>query len=935
MIGSTISHYKILEKLGEGGMGVVYKARDTKLNRTVALKFLSLPAPGSKKEGSRLILEAQAAASLNHPNIATIFEFNEVEDPTTHTTKAFIAMEYVEGQTLRELLLEGPLPIQRTVAIGFQLAEALSTAHQHGIVHRDLKPANIIVTPGGAIKILDFGIAKLIGEETATTTRRIAGSAAYMSPEQVRGDTIDHRSDLFSLGVVLFEMVTGKRPFQADHEAALFYSIANTDPSPPTALRPDLPKALEKVILGLLGKDPSRRPQAASAVLAELERISSELNLRLSPPHRQPLAGRVPRWLAAGAVAGLALVILFKILESPDTMVSPGSLVAVIEFENNTGDAELNWMTRGIADMVITDLSQSKYLNVVPMGRISDLLQSGGKAAEVTQAVKFDAARRASASILVTGSIMKAGNALRILIMVYDIRSDRPLSTDHVEREGLEHFFEMVDEITGKIRLVLEIEATGSGEKEQIVHARTRSVEAYKEFTMASGFIEKQYYQDAILHLQKAVELDSSFARAHNSLAHVYDVLREPKLAEASIQKAIRFSKGLPEIDRTMIALQYAEIRGDWDEEFELVKQLALLQPLDPSWHFRLGWYYFAHQRNYEQSVYEYSKALEIDSARYPLYYHYLGHAYLNWGKEHEAIKAFLRHTTLRPEDALAQEALGVAYRLIGKYEEARHQFELALKLKPNFSSALMNLGLVAKEEGRNAAAERFFRDYIARAVGTSDRLEGYYHLARLHLELSRLGQSRAEIGACLALDSTFQLGLWVLGLGFLRAGNMDSASAVLGKIEAITRQSQTNYQREFFHHLRGSFLLEKKDYTNAIEEFQKAVTLGPMDQGFFRNALAGAYDRASRDGGADKQADERRFDYSRRAQEGYGKAIEINPHYAPAHFSLAAMYERMGNKEKAAYHCNRVLAIRQNADQNDWLRAKAEELLNKLVNKR
>lgn len=238
MIGQTISHYKILEKLGEGGMGVVYKAQDTKLNRQVALKFLTQRKETTKEESTRLLQEARAAARLNHPNIAMIFDFDEVEDPDTHSAHTFIAMEYVEGKSLKSLIQQGPLSVYSTRSITIQLAQALSAAHSKGIIHRDLKPANVIVMADGIVKILDFGVAKLLGETTISKSGDIVGTIAYMSPEQIQGAPIDARSDIWSLGITIFEMLTQRLPFSGEHTPALMYSITNAEPVHLHELRP-------------------------------------------------------------------------------------------------------------------------------------------------------------------------------------------------------------------------------------------------------------------------------------------------------------------------------------------------------------------------------------------------------------------------------------------------------------------------------------------------------------------------------------------------------------------------------------------------------------------------------------------------------------------------------------------------------------------------
>jgi eukaryotic-like serine/threonine-protein kinase len=265
LIGQTISHYKILEKLGEGGMGVVYKAEDTKLNRMVALKFLPPDLTRDPEAEQRFIHEAQAASALEHANICSVHEIGELEGQT------FIVMGYYEGETLKKRIERGPLPIDEAVSITIQVAEGLSKAHQAGIVHRDIKPANIVLTKDGAAKILDFGLAKVAGHTLLTKPGTTLGTAAYMSPEQAKGETIDDRSDLWSLGVTLYEMLSGTRPFESDYEQALVYSILNAEPQPLRRIRSEVSESLEKISRRALQKKPVERYQTAAELIADLE----------------------------------------------------------------------------------------------------------------------------------------------------------------------------------------------------------------------------------------------------------------------------------------------------------------------------------------------------------------------------------------------------------------------------------------------------------------------------------------------------------------------------------------------------------------------------------------------------------------------------------------------------------------------------------------
>ncbi|MEE9288313.1 MAG: serine/threonine-protein kinase, partial [Bacteroidota bacterium] len=268
MIGQTISHYKILEKLGQGGMGVVYKAQDTKLERLAALKFLPPHLAASEEDKARFVQEAKAAAALNHPNVCSIYDIQE------HDGQMFIVMEYVEGQTLRDK--KQNFSIKQVIDIGIQLADGLATAHEHGIVHRDIKPENIMVRKDGIVQIMDFGLAKLRGVSRLTKEGSTIGTVGYMSPEQVQGFDTDHRSDIFSLGVVLYELLAGQSPFQGVHETAIFYDIVNVDPAPVSSLRQEVDPALDAIILECLAKEPDDRYQSAKEVTKELKRFKRE-----------------------------------------------------------------------------------------------------------------------------------------------------------------------------------------------------------------------------------------------------------------------------------------------------------------------------------------------------------------------------------------------------------------------------------------------------------------------------------------------------------------------------------------------------------------------------------------------------------------------------------------------------------------------------------
>jgi len=404
MIGKTISHYKILEKLGEGGMGVVYKAQDLRLPRLVALKFLPKSFLSNQEAKTRFENEAKAASTLNHPNITTIYEIDEVEN------ECFIAMEYIEGKSIKKLIEEKSLSLKEVIDIAIQVCEGLAVAHETGIVQRDIKSDNIMVTSRGQVKIMDFGLAKLKGASKVTKTGSTLGTLPYMSPEQVQGIEVDRRSDIFSLGVVLYEMITGQLPFKDEHEAAIIYSILNETPEPLARYKSNVPGKLQRVVEKALAKDKGLRYQHADELAADLRRLTSS-------------SGPVPatRWrgvlvlLALIAVLVLISAVLtfkpWRIVIKPAAEIVSHKRVVVVPFQNQTGDVSLNPLGRMVADWTTQSLLQTGLAEVIPPERLSQLEETKNIRAIV---------KSTGASTLVMGSYYKLGETIQFQAKVMD-----------------------------------------------------------------------------------------------------------------------------------------------------------------------------------------------------------------------------------------------------------------------------------------------------------------------------------------------------------------------------------------------------------------------------------------------------------------------------------------------------------------------------------
>ncbi|HKJ67512.1 MAG TPA: serine/threonine-protein kinase, partial [bacterium] len=428
MIGQTISHYKVTQKLGGGGMGIVYKAEDTHLHRPVALKFLPPELTRDEKAKQRFIQEARAASSLDHPNICTIYEINE--DEAGHS---FISMAYYEGLTLKQKLEDGPLPVAEAREILTNIARGLSKAHENGIIHRDIKPANIFITNDGMVKILDFGIAKLAGQSQLTRTGSTIGTMVYMSPEQIQGKPVDQRTDLWSLGVISYEMLAGWPPYQGEYEQALMYAILTESPDPIREMNTEVSPLLVDIIRKCLAKNPEERYTSVTALLKDLQREAPGTESTSTPitsqsPVRRTVRRHTRTVLLSGVLAVILVLAMLAYRQNTGSSQPPDRLaVAVTDFENTTGENELE----GLSGLFITALEQSRNLSVLTRSRMFDLMkQMGGEPGDrINESVGQEIARYANIHALVTATIRKFDQVYTIELNVIDPIRDEYLFT--------------------------------------------------------------------------------------------------------------------------------------------------------------------------------------------------------------------------------------------------------------------------------------------------------------------------------------------------------------------------------------------------------------------------------------------------------------------------------------------------------------------------
>jgi serine/threonine protein kinase/predicted Zn-dependent protease len=960
--GSTFAgRYQVIEELGKGGMGKVYKVFDKEVNAKVALKLIKPEIASDKKTIERFRNELKVARDIAHKNVCRMYDLGREEGAY------YITMEYVSGEDLKSFIRRaGFLSAGKAISIGNQVCEGLLEAHRLGVIHRDLKPQNIMIDKEGNARIMDFGIARSLRAKGITGSGVMIGTPEYMSPEQVDGKEVDQRADIYSLGVILYEMVTGRVPFEGDTAFSIGVKQKSEIPKPPKEINEQIPEDLNRVILKCMQKEKESRYQSVSELHSELMNLEKGIpTTERIVPERKPLTSReitVQFSLKKLFIPGLIVIaviviglIIWQILPEQKSipLASEGEpSLAVVYFDNNTGDEGLDHWRKAIAELLITDLSQSKLIKVLSKERLFDIL----KQTDLLEAKSYsskeinDITTRGGVNHVLQGGFAKAGDTFRINYTLQNAESGELLGSDSLEAKEEEGIFSMVDNMTIRIKedFKLSEKVIASDIDMDIGTITTSSPEAYKFYMEATRLHLDGDMHAAIPLYQKAVALDPEFATAYRSMGIAYGNLFLNEESRKYLKKAFELSDRISDRERYRNEAEFYSVdEQTYDKAIEAFSKLLKLYPDDGNANHNLAMLYIGIEKwekaierleylqnsmfDYSSLAYVYSRKGKFEKAKDVLeeylhnfpdnfYIHQdLASIYLNMGEYELALMEIERAYSLNPTHFRNLRDNGDIYLCMADLLKAEQEYQKLLDKEDSVSNAwgLARMGFLRQLQGRFAESEKFCGQFLTMAENSGQRdwevsillgLTGHLNLIFGNYE-DALNEFDRALDIAVELDNwgSQRNALYNKGLAYIELNAIDEALKASEELEELCQKSMNEKLMRMHHNLKGLIELKKGNYASAIESIKNAISLDPYIFKDYIHSLALAYYESG-------DLNNARAEYEKIISCPRGM-LRYGFEYVNSFYMLGKIYEEQGNTAKSTEHYEKFLDLWKDAD--------------------